>query len=389
MTDVWGELLRATAMGTPCALITVIRTESSAPLAVGTVMLVTGDGNAVGSVSGGCVDSDVYTEALRVIESRMPLQRRYGASDVSEFAVGLTCGGTIELLIQPVDSDLRDVVGLVAQRVAAHQSVSQITVVNGPDAGASWAVAKDAGDPPRIVGASDSPALRDVILREAKSMPDRNFTGIHTFAGPEGAVDAFVSTRGAYHRLIIFGAVDYSAALTRSAKLLGFHVTVCDARAVFATAARFPEADEVVVDWPHRWLATQEVDHATSICVLTHDPRFDVPALQIALNSSAGYVGAMGSRATHQDRVRRLLAAGATSEQISRLHSPIGLDLGASTPEETAISIVAEIIRNRNGATGQSLSELQGPIHANSDATSSCLPASQQLVIAPGCEARE
>lgn len=380
MTDVWRALLRAAAMGTPAALITVIRTENSAPLGVGTVMLVTGDGNAVGSVSGGCVDSDVYAEAMRVIESRTPLQRSYGTSDDGEFAVGLTCGGTIEVLIQPVDDDLCDVVRVVSQRVATHEPVLQMTVINGRSAGASWAVAQDAGCPPLIVGASISSALGEEFLREAKSLQDRHFTGIHTLTGmpielwPDGSVDVFVSARGVHPRLIIFGAVDYSAALTRVAKLLGLHVTVCDARAVFATAERFPDADEVVVDWPHRWLAAQEVDPATSICVLTHDPRFDVPALQIALGSDAGYVGAMGSRDTHHDRVQRLLAAGVTQGQISRLHSPIGLDLGATTPEETAISIVAEIIKNRNGATGQSLLALTGPIHANPIATFSCSP---------------
>lgn len=372
LTDVWRELLRAAATGTPCALITVIRTENSAPLAVGTVMLVTGDGNAVGSVSGGCIDSDVYVEALRVIESRVPVRRTYGTSDADEFAVGLTCGGIIEVLIQPVDSDLCDVVSSVLQRVAAHEPVSQITAISGPHAGASWAVVTDADHHPRTIAGSASPALGEAILREAGSMQDKNFTGIRTFGGgrrgpwPEEQADVFVVTSGVIHRLIIFGATDYAAALTGSAKLLGFHVTVCDARTVFATAERYPQADVVVADWPHRWLATQEVDRDTSICVLTHDPKFDVPALRIALSSNAGYVGAMGSRATHDDRVRRLLLAGATSAQLSRLHSPIGLDLGATTPAETAISILSEIIKNRNGATGQSLTGLDGPIHANS-----------------------
>lgn len=376
LTDVWRELLRASAMGTPCALITVIRTRYSAPLGAGTAMLVTADGNAVGSVSGGCVDSDAYAEALGVIESGVPVQRTYGASDTDEFAVGLTCGGTIEVLIQPVDSDVCDVARSIAQRVEASAPVSQIIVVTGPHVGSTCAVATDGDDQPRVVGGSVPSVLRDAILREAKSLQGNNFTGIRTVRGgcsgdwPEAAVDVFVATKGVPHRLIIFGAVDYSAALVRSAKLLRLNVTVCDARAVFATAERFPEADEVVVDWPHRWLATQEVDQNTSICVLTHDPKFDVSALQVALSSNAGYVGAMGSRATHQDRVRRLLRAGATPEQIHRLHSPIGLDLGATTPEETAISILSEIIKNRNGATGRSLAELRGPIHPHSAATS-------------------
>jgi len=370
LTDVRRDMLRVAATGTPCALITVIRTENSAPLAAGTVMLVTQDGRAVGSVSGGCVDSDVYAEALRVIESRVPVRRTYGASGAEEFAVGLTCGGTIQLLIQPVDNDLCDVVGEVLRRADAHEPVAQITVINGPHAGASLAVTNDADHPPRIVGGLQCSALRDTIVRDAQSMQGRNLSGIRTYGimgqRLEDEVEVFVATRGVPDRLIIFGAVDYSAALTLSAKLLGYHVTVCDARGVFATPERFPQADEVVVDWPDRWLAAQEVDRTTSICVLTHDPKFDVPALQVALSSKAGYVGAMGSRATHQDRVHRLLLAGVTAEQLSRLHSPIGLDLGATTPQEAAISILSEIMKNRNGATGQSLAALDGPIHASS-----------------------
>jgi xanthine dehydrogenase accessory factor len=163
--------------------------------------------------------------------------------------------------------------------------------------------------------------------------------------------------------MFIFGAIDFSAALVRVGKLLDYRVTICDARPVFATAKRFPEADEVVVDWPHRWLESQTVDARTVIAVLTHDPKFDVPALTLALRTPAGYVGAMGSRRTHENRLVRLRENGVTEEELARLHSPIGLDLGARTPEETAISIAAEIIESRWGGSGRNLSRTDGPIH--------------------------
>jgi len=165
-------------------------------------------------------------------------------------------------------------------------------------------------------------------------------------------------------RMYVFGAIDFSAALAKAGKLLGFHVTVVDAREIFATRKRFPDADEIVVDWPHRWLASQQVDARTVICVLTHDPKFDVPALKVAVSTKAAYIGAMGSRRTHEDRTVRLKEAGLTDEEIARIHSPIGLDLGARTPEETAISIAAEIVQARWGGSGANLKRSDGPIHA-------------------------
>jgi xanthine dehydrogenase accessory factor len=172
-----------------------------------------------------------------------------------------------------------------------------------------------------------------------------------------------VASFAAPAQMFVFGAIDFSAALVRAAKMLGYTVTVCDARPVFATAKRFPEADHVVVDWPHRWLEQQEVDPRTVIAVLTHDPKFDVPALKVALATKAGYIGAMGSRRTHEDRVSRLREAGVSDVELARIHSPIGVDIGARTPEETAISICAEIVQHRWGGSGQSLTKTQGPIH--------------------------
>jgi xanthine dehydrogenase accessory factor len=169
--------------------------------------------------------------------------------------------------------------------------------------------------------------------------------------------------------MYVFGAIDFAAAVARVGKFLGFHVTVCDARPVFATKARFREADEVIVDWPHRFLARADVDARTVICVLTHDPKFDVPVLEVALRTPAGYIGAMGSRRTHEDRLERLREAGLSELELSRLRSPIGLDLGARTPEETAVSIAAELIKLRWGGSGRALSDTDGRIHQEAAAT--------------------
>jgi len=163
--------------------------------------------------------------------------------------------------------------------------------------------------------------------------------------------------------MLVFGAIDFAAAVARVGKLLGYRVTVCDARPVFATAKRFPEADEVVVEWPHRYLARTEVDGQTVICVLTHDPKFDVPLLEVALRTDAAYIGAMGSRRTHDDRLARLREEGVTEDELARLASPIGLDIGARTPEETAVSIAAEIVAHRWGGSGARLTDTAGPIH--------------------------
>ena len=168
-------------------------------------------------------------------------------------------------------------------------------------------------------------------------------------------LSVFVHSFAPAPRMLVFGAIDFAASVARVGKFLGYHVTVCDARQVFATRARFPDADEIVVDWPHRFLAATAVDARTVICVLTHDPKFDVPLLEVALRTPAAYIGAMGSRRTHADRLARLREIGLTDAELTRLRSPIGLDLGARTPEETAISIAAELIRLRWGGTGQAL----------------------------------
>jgi xanthine dehydrogenase accessory factor len=215
------------------------------------------------------------------------------------------------------------------------------------------------------LGAGDR--LDQAVDDDTRGMLAQGLTGVRHYGahgerrGDELAV--FVHSFAPPPRMLVFGAIDFAAAVARAGKFLGYHVTVCDARPVFATRARFPDADEVVVEWPHRFLAGVNVDERTVICVLTHDPKFDVPLLEVALRTPAGYIGAMGSRRTHDDRLARLREAGLTGAELARLRSPIGLDLGARTPEETAVSVAAELIQLRWGGTGRPLTETAGRIH--------------------------
>ena len=243
--------------------------------------------------------------------------------------------------------------------------VALATVVEGSGIGAKLLVGADGG----VVGSLGHPDLDRVVARDALGELAQGRTVVRHY-GERGeavatTVSVFVESFTSPPRMVIFGAVDFTAALVRVAKVLGFHVTVCDAREVFATRARFPEADEVVVDWPDRHLRDvgDGLGPADAVCVLTHDAKFDVPALVEALDTRAGYIGALGSRRTHADRVERLREAGVDDAGLARIMSPIGLDIGARTPEETAISICAEIIARRTGRSAGSLRDGHGPIH--------------------------
>lgn len=283
-------------------------------------------------------------------------------SDDEAFGVGLTCGGILEILIERVDAARwPELIGLL-DSIEAEQPVAVATIVSGPGIGRHLVVRPDS-----VEGGLGTQRIDDTVRDDVRGMLAAGTTGFLHY-GPEGermgeGLDVFVQSFAPKPRMLVFGAIDLSASLVRVGKMLGYRVSVCDARQVFATAKRFPQADEVVVDWPHRWLASQEVDRRTVIAVLTHDPKFDVPALVQALKTEAGYIGAMGSRRTHNDRVARLREAGVTDEELARIHSPIGLDIGARTPEETAISIAAEIIQQRWGGTGAHLAAVDGPIH--------------------------
>ncbi len=364
MREVLTALMAAFDRGEPVAMATVVRTWRSAPRPAGASMLVTAGGEAVGSVSGGCVEGALYELGGEVLQDGVPQFETYGISDDDAFAVGLTCGGILEVFVERVTPATWPELPGVAASVAAEEHVAVATIVRGPHHVGRHLVVRESG----VEGSLGTARLDDTVGADVLGLLESGTTGFLHY-GPDGErlgdeLEVFVTSFAPAPRMYVFGAIDFSAALSRAGKLLGFHVSVVDAREVFATRKRFPDADEVVVDWPHRWLASQPVDSRTVICVLTHDPKFDVPALQAAVRTRAAYIGAMGSRRTHEDRVVRLKEAGLTDEEIARIHSPIGLDLGARTPEETAVSIAAEIVQQRWGGSGAALRGSDGPIHA-------------------------
>jgi xanthine dehydrogenase accessory factor len=249
--------------------------------------------------------------------------------------------------------------------------VALATVIAGPYLGNKLLVIAPLGNgDAQIHGTLGDPDLDRVVARDSLGELDAGLSSVRHY-GPHGearedTVSVFIESFAPPPRMVIFGAVDFTAALARVAKVLGYHVVVCDARPVFATVQRFPMADEVVNDWPDRYLAkvAERLGPHDAVCVLTHDAKFDVPAIVGALATKVGYLGAMGSRRTHERRLVRLHEAGVTDEQLERVMAPIGLDIGARTPEETAVSICAEIIANRTGRDARSLRDGAGPIHA-------------------------
>ena len=372
MRDVLDDLDRWYGQGEPVGMATVVATWRSAPRPAGATMLVGADGTAVGSVSGGCVEGAVYELAQQVVESGEPVLQRYGVSDDDAFAVGLTCGGILDIYVERIDHDLfpqfGDVVGRDPHRVAGRGGD-----VRAEHQRRSRAPGRPPADrlPDRAEGTLGTQRLDDAVTDDVRGMLAAGRTGMLQY-GYDGErrgdeLTLFVASYQAPPRMIVFGAIDFAAAVARIGVFLGYQVTVCDARPVFATKRRFPDAHEVVVAWPHRYLQAEadaeRIDERTVVCVLTHDPKFDVPVLEVALRLPLAYVGAMGSRRTHDDRLDRLREAGMTEDELARLASPVGLDLGARTPEETAVSVAAEIIAAQWGGSGERLTELAGRIH--------------------------
>lgn len=376
MRDVLDRLLRWWEAGDEVAMGTVVGTWRSAPRPAGASMLVGADGEAVGSVSGGCVEGAVYELGQEVIASGSPVLQRYGVSDDEAMGVGLTCGGILDIYVEKVGRATYPELGEVAADIEEGRPVAVATVIAHPDPERVGArrVVRPEDDERGCLGSLGSARADDAVTDDARGMLAQGRTATLEY-GPDGerrgeGMRIFVASFAPRPRMLVFGAIDFAAAVARVGTFLGYQVTVCDARPIFATKSRFPEADEVVVSWPHRYveaeIAKGALDARTVACVLTHDPKFDVPLLQVLLGEGApelAYVGAMGSRRTHEDRLARLREAGLTEEQLSVLRSPIGLDLGARTPEETAVSVAAEIIAERWGGGGEPLRETEGPIH--------------------------
>jgi xanthine dehydrogenase accessory factor len=363
--EVLDDLLQWWEAGEPVGVGTVVQTFRSAPRPPGASMLVGPDGTAVGSVSGGCVEGAVYAAAEDVLAGGAPVLERYGVSDDDAFSVGLTCGGILHVYVEKVDRTTFPELGDVAASIRAEEPVAVVTCVRGPADrfGRRLVVWED-----RVAGSLGPERLDAAAADDVRGLLAQGHTTVLHY-GTDGErrgddLELFVAAYAPPPRMLVFGAIDFAAGVARVGAFLGYRVTVCDARPVFATARRFPDAHEVVVEWPHEYLRRTTVDERTVICVLTHDPKFDVPLLEVALRTPAAYVGAMGSRRTHEDRLAKLRAAGLTSAELARLHSPIGLDLGARTPEETAVSIAAEIIGERWGGSGRRLMTTEGAIHA-------------------------
>ncbi|MFF9160197.1 XdhC family protein [Streptomyces longwoodensis] len=368
MLDIAEELDRWVEQGRDFAVATVVAVGGSAPRQPGAALAVDADGTAIGSVSGGCVEGAVYELCRQALQDGRTVLERFGYSDDDAFAVGLTCGGVIDVLVTPVRAGdpARPVLAAALTAAAGGGAAALARIVSGPDElrGRAMLVRPDGS---HEGGFGAHPELDRTVAAEAGAFLDAGRTGTLE-TGERGSrcgspLTVLVESSVPPPRMIVFGAIDFAAALVRVGRFLGYRVTVCDARPVFATPARFPDADEVVVEWPHRYLERTETDGRTVLCVLTHDAKFDVPLLERALRLPVAYVGAMGSRRTHLDRNRRLREAGVTDLELTRLRSPIGLDLGARTPEETALSIGAEIVANRRGGTGVSLTGAHTPIH--------------------------
>ncbi|GAA4708706.1 XdhC family protein [Pseudonocardia yuanmonensis] len=371
MRDVVDQLAGWWKNGEPAALATVVATFRSAPRQPGASMLVGPGGEAVGSVSGGCVEGAVYELGQEVLGEHRPVLQRYGVSDDDAFAVGLTCGGILDVYVEEVSPEAYPEFGRIAEAIRNETPVAVATVVSGPGErlGRRLIVWED-----RVEGGTGSERLDAAVGDDARGLlaSGRNATityGVDGQRRGEGLM-VFVESFAPPPRMIVFGAIDFAAAVAKMGNFLGYRVTVCDARPVFATASRFPGANEVVVEWPHRYLAKEaeegRIDGRTVLTVLTHDPKFDVPLLEVALRlPEVAYIGAMGSRRTHTDRIERLKERGLTDAEIARMSSPIGLDLGARTPEETAVSIAAEMIAQHWGGAGTRLAEREGPIHSH------------------------
>ena len=315
MREVLGELGEWTKAGEDIALATVVETWGSSPRPLGSKMVVTRSGKMAGSVSNGCIEGAVFDEAQKVLKSRQPKLAAFGVADDVAFEVGLACGGHIEVYIEPLGPVHEQ---LIAMLQRAEPATLRTNLATGEaDMVEGW-----------------TPSGSELARREG---------------------DMFIEPFRHPAHLIIVGAIHIAIPLHRLAKLMGYRVTVVDARAKFVTKERFPEADELIVAWPDEAMARLAIDNSTYVVILTHDPKFDLPALRSVLTKDAGYIGAIGSRKTNENRFDALRSEGFTVEQLSRVHGPIGFDLGSRGAEETALGILAEITATRFGGTGASM----------------------------------
>jgi xanthine dehydrogenase accessory factor len=316
MREILRELNEWSQAGEDIAIATVVETWGSSPRPLGSKMAVTRSGKMAGSVSNGCIEGAVFEEAQKVLKSRAARVAAFGVADDVAFEVGLACGGHIEVFVQPLTPAHRRLMAKLERDEPATLQTNLVT-----------------GEAELIDG---SPSGAELARRNG---------------------DSFVEPFRRPAQLIIIGAIHIAIPLHRLAKTMGYRVTVVDARSKFATKERFPEADELIVAWPDEAMANLAIDNSSYVVILTHDPKFDLPALRSVLTKEAGYVGAIGSRKTNQNRFDALRSEGFTEDQLARVHGPIGLDLGGRGAEETALGILAEITAVRFGGSGSSMRE--------------------------------
>lgn len=371
MHELMSELMESWETGAQVAVGTLVSSQGSAPRAPGSSMVVRPDGTVAGSVSGGCVEGAVFDAATKTIVSGVPALHRFGFSDDDAFAVGLTCGGIVDIFVEAVSQQTFPDLELLADAIATEHPIATATVIEHPSSGRLGNRAIVTPQSPALTGFLD-PLLDQHVHADVATLLAEGISTTLTYDVPDGAssrrATVFVESFRPRPRMLVFGAIDFAAAVAKVGSFLGYRVTVCDARSTFVSRDRFPDADDVVVDWPHRYLAGERdagrLGADTVIIVLTHDLKFDLPALEIALRlPEVGFVGALGSRQTTLARDAALRERGLTEDELARLSSPVGLDLGGNSPAETAMSIGAEIVARRHGGSGAPLSSLNGRIH--------------------------
>lgn len=348
--EIWDDWSSA---GESVAVATVVRVAGSAPRPEGSRFLVSSTGRMAGSVSGGCVENDVYLHATSVLEEGGPLLVTYGIADEEAFEVGLACGGTIQVFVEQMGGSVH----LAARDLVRQGKAGSLaTVVAGPELGTAGLLAEDGS---LLAGSLPAEIAADVAA-DARRLADTEQAVTLGY----GDREVFIETMAPPPMLVIWGADEVAIALSAMAREAGFRVTVCDPRPAFTKPERFPAADRVVVGWPGDLVGEVPIDHRTYVVSLTHDARVEGPLLPVVLASSARYIGAMGSRRTHAKRIERLASAGWDAAALDRIHGPVGLDIGAERPAEVAVSILAEMIgaRHRSG-TGEALRGREGRIH--------------------------
>jgi xanthine dehydrogenase accessory factor len=351
MHDISTNIERYRQDGKRIAIATVVQVYGSALRSLGAKMACTATGDIAGSVSGGCIEGAVYEAAQEVMATGQPTLLEYGVSNESAWGIGLTCGGTIQVWVEPLDPE-----GYLALKRCIDDAtlVARATIIAGPQLGATSLVWPDG----RMQGSQYPPGLTAQVRRFAADRLADQDPGRATFETDDGPVDMFVDVFAPPPRLVIVGAVHIAISLVTLARTLGFQTIVVDPRAAFATRERFPHADELIVEWPTSALARLKLDAATSLVVLAHDEKIDLPALQAAVASPARYIGILGARRTHAKRLPALRDRGVTDAQLARIHAPVGLRVGAVGPREIALSIMAEVVAVSHGRSSAQVGPL-------------------------------